>query len=110
MIAATPAPPYFAVIFTSTRTEGDHGYAEMAGQMEELASTRDGFLGIESARADNIGLTISYWRDEHAISAWKADVEHLAAQRLGRERWYDTYSVRVAKVERAYDFVSANSV
>ena len=44
--------PYYAVIFTSTRTEGDNGYSEMAVLMEELAKQQEGFLGIESARND----------------------------------------------------------
>jgi heme-degrading monooxygenase HmoA len=103
--ARTPAPPYYAVIFTSRRTAGDHGYAAMAERMVDLGSKYDGFLGIESARgADGLGITVSYWRDEAAIAAWKRDTEHQKAQRGGREAWYADYEVRVAKVERAYGF------
>ena len=103
--ARTPEPPYYAVIFTSRRTAGDHGYAAMATRMEELGSAYDGFLGLESARnAEGLGITVSYWRDEEAIRAWKRDAEHLAAQRAGRETWYEAYEVRVARVERAYGF------
>ncbi len=103
--AAAPEPPYYAVIFTSKRTAGDQGYGAMARRMEELAATRDGFLGMTSARgADGIGITVSYWRDEAAIKDWKRDAEHLEAQRAGRETWYETYEVRVARVERAYGF------
>lgn len=102
-IAGTPEPPYYAVIFTSRRTEGDRGYEAMAKRMVELGSSYDGFLGIESARgADGLGITVSYWRDEAAIAAWKRDVEHQRAQRGGKETWYENYRVRVAKVERAY--------
>jgi heme-degrading monooxygenase HmoA len=102
-IARTPAPPYYAVIFTSRRTGGDHGYGAMADRMVELGSSCDGFLGIESARgADGLGITVSYWRDEAAIVAWKHDAEHQKAQRGGRQTWYADYEVRVAKVERAY--------
>ncbi len=102
-LAQTPEPPYYAVIFTSQRSDGDHGYGAMAERMVELGSRYDGFLGIESARsADGLGITVSYWRDEAAILAWKRDAEHEKAQRGGRERWYDHYQVRVAKVERAY--------
>ena len=62
-----------------------------------------GFLGLESARGgDGFGITVSYWRDEAAILAWKRDAEHAQAQRGGRETWYEHYEVRVAKVERAY--------
>jgi heme-degrading monooxygenase HmoA len=100
-IAQTPAPPYVAVIFTSLRTDGDHGYAEMSERMVELAQRYDGYLGIESAR-DGLGISVSYWTDHAAALAWKLDVDHLAAQRLGRERWYSAYRVRVAEVVRDY--------
>jgi heme-degrading monooxygenase HmoA len=101
MIAKTPEPPYYAVIFTSLRTEGDNGYGAMAQLMEELAARQPGYLGIESARS-GLGITVSYWADEAAITAWKANVQHAAAQRMGRDRWYADYHLRVAKVERAY--------
>ena len=101
--AQTPEPPYYAVIFTSVRTEGDRGYAAMSARMEEVGSRYDGFLGIESARgADGLGITVSYWRDESAILAWKCDTEHLQAQQAGQQTWYEKYQVRVAKVERTY--------
>lgn len=104
MITPTPQPPYFAVIFTSKRTEGDHGYSEMAERMEALAKRQPGFLGIESARDAELGITVSYFKDEASIRAWKQNVDHAEAQRLGRERWYAAYDVRVTKVERAYSF------
>ncbi|MFA5057342.1 MAG: antibiotic biosynthesis monooxygenase, partial [Opitutaceae bacterium] len=108
-LASTPAPPYYAVIFTSRRTEGDQGYRAMAQKMEELGARSDGFLGLESARnADGIGITVSYWRDEAAILVWKRDTEHLQAQRGGRETWYEAYEVRIARVERAYGFQRAD--
>lgn len=101
--AKTPEPPYYAVIFTSVRTEGDRGYAEAAERMVALASEQPGFLGIESARgADGVGITVSYWATEEAIRAWKRHVEHAAAQEKGKETWYRDYALRVAKVERAY--------
>jgi heme-degrading monooxygenase HmoA len=104
-LARTPEPPYYAVIFTSQRTAGDHGYGEMAGKMEALGSARPGFLGIESARrADGVGITVSYWRDEASLLAWKHDAEHQQAQRGGRATWYAGYEVRIARVERAYRF------
>jgi heme-degrading monooxygenase HmoA len=104
--ARTPEPPYYAVIFTSKRAVDDgRAYGAMAQRMADLGSRYDGFLGIESARnADGLGITVSYWRDEAAILAWKRDTEHEKAQRGGREAWYEAYEVRVAKVERAYGF------
>lgn len=101
--ADTPAPPYYAVIFSSLRTEGDGGYAAMAERMAELAARQPGFLGIESVRgADGFGITVSYWSSEEAVFAWKANAEHMAAQEMGRREWYERYEIRVAKVERAY--------
>lgn len=101
--ATTPEPPYYAVVFSSQRTEGDQGYGEMADRMVALASQQVGFLGAESARdAAGFGITVSYWANEEAIQRWKANLEHLAAQEQGRARWYEHFKVRVAKVERAY--------
>lgn len=104
--ARTPAPPYFAVIFTSKRTAcDDRGYAGAAQRMVDLGSRYEGFLGIESVRgADGVGITVSYWRDEAALLAWKRDTEHQKAQRGGRDAWYEQFEVRIAKVERAYGF------
>ena len=100
-IASTPPPPYFAVIFTSLRTEGDHGYARMAERMMELAPRQPGFLGVESARSPGgLGITVSYWATEAAIAAWKAHGEHQLAQEAGRSTWYADYHLRVARVER----------
>ena len=101
LLASTPEPPYYAVIFTSLRTDGDDGYGRMAERMAELAAQQPGFLGVESARdASGLGITVSYWKDEDSIQAWKAHLEHAVAQRLGKEKWYAAYSMRVAKVER----------
>ena len=101
----SPKPPYYAVIFTSKRTEGDHGYAAMAERMEALANEQPGFLGIESARTlEGFGISATYWKDEASARAWKQVARHLEAQRAGRERWYAGYRVRVAKVEREYGY------
>ena len=105
-LASTPKPPYYAVIFTSKRTSVDEGgYSASAERMEAIAQTQRGYLGIESARGpDGVGITVSYWTDVEAVAAWKAVAEHEAAQRLGREQWYEGYEVRVCRVERAYGF------
>lgn len=103
MIAATPEPPYWAVIFTSLRTDIDEGYDAMAQAMVELAAKQPGFLGVESAR-DGLGITVSYWADLDSIAAWKAVVKHQAAQKAGRERWYSAYKTRITRVERDYAF------
>ncbi len=95
------APPYYAVIFTSHRTDGDQGYSEMALRMVKLASEQPGFLGVESAR-EEIGITVSYWADLESIRRWKANIEHQEAQRLGHDTWYASFKTRIAKVERDY--------
>ncbi len=104
--AKTPEPPYYAVIFTNRRRAADEdGYQAMAARMMTLAQRQPGFLGAESVRdAGGFGITVSYWRDEESIHEWKRHGEHLEAQRQGREKWYKGFVLRVAKVERAYDF------
>jgi heme-degrading monooxygenase HmoA len=103
MIASTPPPPYYAVIFTSLRTAVEEGYAATAERMVELASGQPGFLGVESARS-GVGITVSYWSSLEAIRDWKRHVEHLDAQAAGRERWYSRYKIRICRVERDYEF------
>ena len=101
--ARTPAPPYYAVIFTSTRTDVDDGYGAMADRMVELAQRQPGFLGVESVRgADGFGITVSYWSSLEAIRTWKAHGEHRIAQETGRRQWYRHFETRIAHVERAY--------
>lgn len=104
--ADTPEPPYVAVIFTSTRRDGDNGYDVMASSMDDLARRQPGFLGIESVRG-MVGITVSYWSDREAARAWKHVAAHLVAQRRGREVWYADYRVRVATVERDHSMASS---
>jgi len=103
MTGRNVAPPYWAVIFTNEQTADVAGYEAMAARMVELAATQPGFLGIESARS-GLGITVSYWRDLASIAAWRQHVEHLEAQRLGRERWYQRFTLRVARVEQEWSF------
>ncbi len=104
MIANTPKPPYYAVIFSSTQTDELKGYAEMAAKMETLAAEQPGYLGFESAR-NGLGISVSYWKDEESIRAWKLNVTHQLAQNLGQQKWYATYKTRICRVERDYVFV-----
>jgi len=101
--AALPAPPYYAVIFSSRRRPIDQGYADMAERMLELAAQQPGCLGVEGSRdSAGFGLTVSYWSSLEAIAAWKANSAHAAAQSLGNHTWYEHYEIRIARVERAY--------
>jgi len=103
MIANTPKSPYFAVIFSSVRTEGDNGYAAMADRMIELAARQGGFLGVESAR-NELGITVSYWTDMESIKKWKENAEHTIARELGHSKWYKSFKTRIARVEIDYEF------
>ncbi len=103
MIAKTPKPPYYAVIFTTVRTNIDDNYHETAHQMEVLAKQQNGYLGIESARTE-IGITVSYWESLAAISSWKNNLEHTVVREKGRAVWYKEYQLRICKVERDYGF------
>jgi heme-degrading monooxygenase HmoA len=107
-LATTPEPPYYAVIFTRIANDDDAGYAAAANRMLELAAEQPGFLGIESVSAPasggGTGITVSYWESEDAIAAWRAHAEHAAVRDTGRARWYDGYELRVARVERAYNW------
>jgi heme-degrading monooxygenase HmoA len=94
---------YYAVIFTSTRTQIEDGYAEMANKIVELAKIQSGFIGLESARSE-IGITVSYWKSLEDIQKWKANLDHIEAQEKGKTTWYKNYKVRIAKVEREYEF------
>ncbi len=95
--------PYYTVIFTSLLSENTKGYYEMASKMETLAKQQSGFLGIESAR-ETIGITVSYWESLDAIKNWQTNIEHLEAQNIGKNKWYQWYKVRICKVEREYEF------
>ena len=98
-----PIKSYYAVIFTSVLAKEQQGYEAMAQQMETLSKQQPGFLGISSAR-NELGITVSYWETERAILNWKANLDHLQAQKLGKEKWYASYKVEIAKVERSYTF------
>lgn len=104
--AETGATPYYAVIFTSVRTEVDDGYTETDRILCELAEQQPGYLGVEWAR-NEVGITVSYWRDLESIAAWKANATHRLGQQQGREKWYEEYVTRICKVERDYSFKKA---
>lgn len=101
--APMPDPPYYAVIFSNQISDTPEGYAQMADTMAELAENIPGYIGRETARdADGFAVTVSYWETEAAIKQWREHAKHQLAQKLGKDRWYDHYSLRVAKIERQY--------
>jgi len=101
--AKLPPPPYYAVVFSSQRRDGDNGYGATSDRMVELAQQQPGFLGVESTRGDDgFGITVAYWDSEESIKAWRLHLEHTAARERGRADWYRHFELRIAKVERAY--------
>lgn len=108
-IASTPAPPYFAVIFTSQKTNADEEhYQQTAARMFELASAQPGYLGMEHVGdPSGAAITISYWSSLDSIENWRRHGEHLEAQATGRSTWYEQYALRVCRVERASMFNQA---
>ena len=99
-IAKTPQPPYYAVVFTSVRSTADEGYADTAAKMVALASGQPGFLGVESVRdPDGLGITVSYWKDKKSIRGWKNHAAHQQAQKFGKDKWYQSFRIRVARVD-----------
>jgi heme-degrading monooxygenase HmoA len=97
-------PGTIAVIFMSKRSDADvEGYAAAADDMRQAAERFPGYVGIWSARgADGVGITVSYWANEDAARAWKADAAHAAIREQGRAKWYHWYDMAIAEVTRSY--------
>ena len=109
--AKTPKDHYYAVIFSSQLNEEHDGYHEMGEKMFEIASDQPGYFGLETARdGTNFGITVSYWDSEESIAAWKQHAKHLVAQKMGIDRWYEHYELRVARIERSYSGPKGRSV
>ena len=102
-IAKTPQPPYYAVIFSNELSAETTGYEEMALKMSDLAEQQPGFLGMESVR-NGLGITVSYWASLEDIQQWRQQIDHMEAQKMGKEKWYRRYSLRICRVERDYQF------
>ena len=100
----TPQPPYYAAIFSSTHTGAQEGYTEDTETILELAKGHPGFLGIEAAGDEDLSIAVSYWDSDETIRAFKQIAEHLIIQKRGRETYYRSYKMRVARVERDYGF------
>ncbi|PCI33561.1 MAG: antibiotic biosynthesis monooxygenase [Alphaproteobacteria bacterium] len=101
--------PYYAVIFTSVQSDYDQGYAQTAQQMVDLAARQPGYLGFETVSEGKQGISVSYWKDLDSIKSWKKVADHLTAQKSGREKWYKSYTTRIARVEREYSFEKLES-
>ncbi|WP_434442818.1 antibiotic biosynthesis monooxygenase family protein [Lentzea sp. E54] len=103
-------PPYYVAIFTTVRTQEQSGYRETNARMEELVRDIPGFLGIDHAQnPGGLGITVGYFRDADALTRWRTNAEHQAAQKRGRAEWYQNYTLHIAKVERSHGFTRAET-
>ncbi|MBD3654815.1 antibiotic biosynthesis monooxygenase [Kangiella sp.] len=92
----------FVVIFKAKVRQFDDQYSQTAQRMRELALTEFGCLEFNAVTEGDQEIALSYWPSEEHIKAWKQHPEHLAAQQLGKQRWYEFYSVEIVEVKRSY--------
>ncbi len=92
----------YVVIFRAKIRQFDAEYSAMAKRMRELALSEFGCTGFHAVTEGEQEVALSYWPDEVSIRAWRAHPEHRQAQQLGKEKWYETYSVEIARIERSY--------
>lgn len=92
----------YVVIFRARVRQLDPEYASMAAQLRGRALEQFGCLAFHAVTEGEAEIALSYWPDLDSIRNWKADAEHLVAQRLGRQRWYEAYEVQIAQVLREY--------
>lgn len=95
-----------AVIFEVVPAPGRMDlYLDTARDLRPLLENIDGFISIERFRSltdQTRLLSLSFWRDEAAVKAWRNTEEHRAAQLLGRHNVFDAYRLRIASVVRDY--------
>ena len=97
--------PYYVAIFTSVRMQDDEVYEDMNDHMFELVENQPGYLGAETFSNDEKrNVTIVKFSTLEQMTNWKNNPEHLEAQKMGIEKWYKHYNVKVCKVEREYEF------
>ena len=95
-----------AVIFEVTPAAGRRdAYLDQAARLRPLLEMMEGFISIERFQSlsdpDKI-LSLSFWRDEAAVAAWRNQPEHRAAQAAGRNGVFAGYRLRIAAVVRDY--------
>ena len=96
----------YAVIFeVEPKPDGKAEYLEIAGALRQDLEKLDGFISIErfeSLTNEGKMLSLSFWRDEAAIAAWREQTKHQKAQAKGANELFDDYRIRVAEVVRDY--------
>ncbi len=95
-----------AVIFeVKPKATGEDAYLALAAGLRGLLEQQEGLISIErfeSLNEEGKLLSLSFWRDEDSVTAWRNVMEHREAQRKGREELFESYRIRVAKVVRDY--------
>ncbi|TPL81171.1 antibiotic biosynthesis monooxygenase [Mesorhizobium sp. B2-3-13] len=95
-----------AVIFEVQPAQGwREAYLSIAADLRPLLDGIDGFISIErfqSLADPNRILSLSFWRDEEAVKAWRNTEEHRQAQKAGRGGIFAGYRLRIAHVVRDY--------
>jgi heme-degrading monooxygenase HmoA len=92
----------FVVIFRAQIRSLDEQYFAAAARMRDLALAEFGCIEFHAVAEGQDEVALSYWPNEESIKAWRAHPEHVEAQRLGKEKWYASYSVEVARISRKY--------
>ncbi len=92
----------YAVIFRAKISGPDEQYGQVAHRMRKLALEKYGCIEFTSVTEGDEEISISYWQSQEQIKSWKNDAEHLAAQELGKSKWYGWYKVQIAEVVREY--------
>lgn len=105
-------PGQIVTVFRSRlRPEAVDEYAPMASEMDRLAATVPGFVDAKTfTAADGERVTVATFADEDSQAAWREHVEHRAAQRAGRDRFYAEYSIQVCETMRAHSFTAETQV
>lgn len=93
----------YVVIFKAVLKHPDQAYRDIAVNLRERAINQYGCLGFSAATQDNEEIAVSYWETLEQIASWKADMEHLKAQKLALSKWYQSCQVQVAEVMHQYD-------
>ncbi|MEM7211866.1 MAG: antibiotic biosynthesis monooxygenase [Pseudomonadota bacterium] len=95
-----------AVIFEVEPRKGKlEPYLDMAGDLKPMLEDVDGFISVErfqSLTTEGRYLSLSFWRDEAALVAWRRHAHHRRAQHTGRHEMFADYRLRVASILRDY--------
>lgn len=92
----------YVVIFKATVREFDQAYTETANKLRHKALSAFNCQKFESICSNNNEVALSYWNSLEDIRAWHLDAEHHIAQKLGKEKWYQCFSVEICEIQRYY--------